>query len=205
MMNAADSAAPIATAQIVARCSFLRQHVPAEQPQPEERRLEEERGQTLHRQRSAEHVADEARVLRPVHPELELLHQPGHHADRDVDHQQRAEEARQLAHVLVAGAVPLRVQDRDEERQPDRDRHEQEVVDRRGRELQPRQIQLANVHSSSCLPPRSAHARRRRRQPSPCCSDADHGRKDSADAWSQKPWKRAGAVPSMNALGSTKS
>ena len=49
--------------------------VPAEDPQPEERRLEHERGQALDRQRGAEHAADEVRVHRPVHPELELLDQ----------------------------------------------------------------------------------------------------------------------------------
>ena len=63
------------------------QLVPAEQPQAQERRLQEERGQPFHGQRGAEDVADEPRVGPPVHPELELLHQPGHHADCDVDHQ----------------------------------------------------------------------------------------------------------------------
>ncbi len=38
----------------------LGETIPTENPQPEERRLEEERGQTLHRQRGAEHIADEA-------------------------------------------------------------------------------------------------------------------------------------------------
>ena len=37
------------------------------------------------------------------------------------------------------------------------------------------------------------------------CSAADQGRNDSADAWSQKAWNRAGPVPSMSAPGLTKS
>jgi hypothetical protein len=56
-----------------------RQAVPAEDPQPDERRLQSERGQALDRQRRTEHAADELGVHRPVHPELELLHQPGRH------------------------------------------------------------------------------------------------------------------------------
>ena len=43
----------------VSRCTRREQPVPAEQPQAEERRLQEERGQPLHRQRRAEHVTDE--------------------------------------------------------------------------------------------------------------------------------------------------
>ena len=78
--------------------------------------------QALHRQRRAEHAADEARVGGPVHPELELLNQSGDHADRHVDQQQRPEEAR---HPLVLGVVrpiPGGLQDRHQERQPDRHR-----------------------------------------------------------------------------------
>ncbi len=78
------------------------QPVPAEQPQPEEGRLQEERGQALHRQRAAEHVSDEPRVRRPVHPELELLHQSGDDPDRDIDEQQRSEEPRHPAVLRIA-------------------------------------------------------------------------------------------------------
>ena len=51
-----------------------RQPVPAEDPQAEERRLEEERQEALDGQRRTEDVADEAGVGAPVHAELELLH-----------------------------------------------------------------------------------------------------------------------------------
>ena len=107
----------------------LRQSIPSEEPEAEERRLEEERGQALHRERRAEHVADVPRVAGPVHAELELLHEPGDDADRDVDHEQRAEELGQPLVLGVAPSVPHRLQHGDEEAEPDRHRHEQEVVD----------------------------------------------------------------------------
>ena len=75
MMNAADSALPSETAQIVSQVHPARQLVPAEQPQPEERGLQEERAQALHGQRRAEDVTDQPGVGPPVHPELEFLHQ----------------------------------------------------------------------------------------------------------------------------------
>ena len=146
-MNNAESALPNATAQIVQQVHPPRQLVPAEQPQPQERRLQEERAQPLHRQRGAEDVADQPRVRPPVHPELELLHQPGHHADRDVDHQQRAEEPGQPQVLILPGAIPGRLQQRGQERQPDRDRDEEEMIDRRERELNPRQIDRSSATS----------------------------------------------------------
>ena len=81
-----------------------REPVPAEDPEAEERRLEEERRQALDRERRAEDVADELRVHRPVHPELELLHEPGRDADREVDQEQRPEEAGQPQPRLVAAS-----------------------------------------------------------------------------------------------------
>ena len=72
-----------------------REPVPAEDPEPEEGRLEEERGEALDRERRAEDVADELRVHRPVHPELELLDEAGRDADREVDQEERPEEASQ--------------------------------------------------------------------------------------------------------------
>ena len=106
-MKYADSSVPMCTSQMQAACSLRRQPVPAEDPQPEERRLEEERQQALDGERGAEDVADEARVVAPVHPELELLHDPGHHADREVDQEQLAEELRQPEPVL---GLPVRTQ-----------------------------------------------------------------------------------------------
>ena len=121
--------------------------VPAEQPQPQERGLQEERAEPFHRQRGAEHVADQPGVGAPVHPELELLHQPGDHADRDVDDEQRAEEPGQPQVVILPGPVPGGLQQRGQERQPDRHRNEKEMVNRRERELNPRQIGVHRVAS----------------------------------------------------------
>ena len=81
---------------------MLGQPVPAEDPQAEEGRLQEEREQALDGQRGAEDVADEPGVVAPVHPELELLHDPGHHADGEVDQEELAEELGQPQPALVA-------------------------------------------------------------------------------------------------------
>ena len=142
MMKAADSIVPAATSQMQARCAFLESRFQPKIQMPEERRLQEEGGQALHGQRSAEDVADEARVGRPVHAELELLDEPGDHADGDVDEQQRAEEAGQPAVGVVAVAVPGGLQQRDEEGQPDGDRDEEEVVDARAGELPAGEVEV---------------------------------------------------------------
>ncbi len=119
MMNIAESIVPRATSQMQARwTAFGRRSQPKIQ-RPEEGGLEEERREALHRQRSAEDVADEARVGRPVHAELELLHQAGDDADGDVDQQQGAEELGEPLVLGLAVAVPGGLQDRDEEGEPD--------------------------------------------------------------------------------------
>ena len=74
---------------------LLRQLVPAEDPQPQEGGLEEEGDQGLQGQGRTEDVADEAGVLRPVHPELELLDDARHHSQGEVDQEQLPEELRQ--------------------------------------------------------------------------------------------------------------
>ena len=106
MMKNADTLTPIATIQMHGQVDPLGQPVPAEDPQPEEGRLEEEGDQALHGQRGAEDVADEPRVLAPVHAELELLHDAGGHADGEVDQEQLAEELGQPIPALVAGDRP---------------------------------------------------------------------------------------------------
>jgi hypothetical protein len=117
-----------------------RKPIPAEDPEPEERRLEHECRQPFDRQRRAEDVADELRIDGPVHPELELLHEPGRDPDREVDQEQRSEEAGQPEPGLVARPVPERLHGRHEGPKPERQRHEEEVVDRGRGELDPREI-----------------------------------------------------------------
>ena len=114
---------------------LLRNAVPAEDPDPEERRLQEEGGEAFHGQRPTEHVAHQPRVGGPVHAELELLNESRDHADRHVDQEQRSEEAGQPAIRVVAVAVPRRLEQGDQEGQADGDRHEEEVVDARAGEL----------------------------------------------------------------------
>ena len=140
MMNAADSIAPAATSHTESRCTPRGSTFQPKTHKPEEGRLQEERGQPLHRERGAEHVTDEHRVLRPVHAELELLHEAGHDPDRDVDQQERAEELRQALVARVVRAEPRGLQQGDEERETDRDRDEEEVVDAGRRELESSQI-----------------------------------------------------------------
>ena len=118
-----------------------RQMLAAEDPQTDERRLEHERSEPLDRERSAEHVADVLRERRPVHPELELLHEPGRRADRKVDQEQHREEPHQPVPLLVVRPVVERLHDREQRRQAERQRHEREVIQRRRRELPPRERQ----------------------------------------------------------------
>ena len=105
-MKYAENRVPRCTSQMQAACS-LGEPVPAEDPQAEERRLEEERQQCLDRERGAEDVADEARVVAPVHAELELLHDAGDDAHGEVDQEELAEELGQRA---ASAALPVRTQ-----------------------------------------------------------------------------------------------
>ena len=150
MMKNADAQLPMANSQTVARWTRRREPVPAEDPEPEERRLEHERREPLDRERRAEHVAHELRVDRPVHPELELLHEPRRDTDREVDQHQRPEEAGQPEPGLVAAAVPERLHHRDERSEPERQRDEQEVVERGRGELDPREIDRRHRQGAHC-------------------------------------------------------
>ena len=145
-----------------ARCTRLGSRSQPNSHSPRNVDSKKKASQALHRQRRAEHVADEPRVRRPVHPELELLDEPGDDADGHVDQQQRPEEARQPLLLGVAGAVPGGLEDRDQEREPDRHGHEQEVVDARRRELPARKIVLiladANRNGSRAHHPNGVRA-----------------------------------------------
>ena len=118
-----------------------REAVPAEDPEADERRLEHEGADALDREHRAEDVADVRREHRPVHPELELHDEAGRDPDREVDDEERPEEPRQAQPPLVAGAVPLRLQHREERREPERERDEDEVEERRQRELPARELE----------------------------------------------------------------
>ena len=122
------------------RVQLRRELVPSEDPQAEEGRLEEERQQRLDSQRCTEDVADEARVVAPVHPELELLDDSRDKAKGEVDREQLAEELGQTQHLGVAVAKPCGLEAGDDDRQANRDRDEEEVVDGRDGELPSRDV-----------------------------------------------------------------
>ena len=79
-IHSAERFEPIATSQMEARCSLLGDAVPAKDPDAQEGGLQEEGEQGLDRQRCTEDITDVARVLGPVHAELEFLDDAGHHA-----------------------------------------------------------------------------------------------------------------------------
>ena len=118
MMKKAESHEPMTAIHRVARCRLLGQAAPAEDPEAEEGRLEEEGEQALHRERRAEDVADEAGVLAPGHAELEFLHEPGGDAEDEVDQVELAPELRHAEVLLVAGAHPHGLHDRDDRPRP---------------------------------------------------------------------------------------
>ena len=106
----------------------LGQAVPAEDPQAEECRLDEEGEQTLHGQRGPEYVTDEAGVLAPRHAELELLHDAGRDTHDEVDQVELAPELGHSEVLLVAGAHPERLHNHDGRAETQSERNEQEVV-----------------------------------------------------------------------------
>jgi len=128
-----------------------RQPVPAEDPQTDERRLQEEGDQGFESQRRAEDIADEAGVLRPVHTELELLHDAGDHARREVDEEKLREKLGEAQPLIVSSAQPSGLQNRDHPAGPDGHWHEEEVVDSGDPELPTREylcVHAANLHPS---------------------------------------------------------
>ncbi len=121
------------------------QPVPAEDPQAEEGGLQEERDQRFHGQRRAEDISDETRVVRPVHPELELLDDSRDDPHREVDEHQLAPETGQAQPFDVSGPIPRRLHHRDQQRQPNCQRDEQKMIDRGDRKLPARYRFVAHV------------------------------------------------------------
>ena len=81
MMKNADALTARATIQMHARCTSRGSRVQPKIHRPMNVDSKKNAAQALHRQRRTEHVADEAGVLAPVHPELEFLDDAGGHAD----------------------------------------------------------------------------------------------------------------------------
>ena len=125
----------------------LRQPVPAEEEQADHGRLQEEGHQALDRQRRPEDVAHVVRVVGPVGAKLKLQRDAGRHAQCEIDAEELAPEA---GHVLPDDVACHHIDAFHDDQQPDhaqRQRHEQEVVHRRRRKLQAREIdQLIGYH-----------------------------------------------------------
>jgi len=103
--------------------------------------LQEEGGEGLHREGRAEDVADVARVLAPVHPELELLDDPGHDPDGEADEHEPAPEPHHAGVHGPARAVARGLEHGHEGGQADAERHEDEVEDGGDAELQARELE----------------------------------------------------------------
>jgi hypothetical protein len=150
----------MATSQVTPQGAALRQLVPAEEHQADERRLEEEGHEPLDGERRAEDVADVVAVVAPVHAELEFHGDAGRHAEDEVDAEQRGPEFRHLPPDRPARHHVDRLHDRHDDRQTQRERHEEEVIHCGHRELQSRQFDHVEFHVSySFVPARRGHPR----------------------------------------------
>jgi hypothetical protein len=116
-----------------------RKLVPAEKEEANERRFEEERHQSFDCERRAEDIADVMRVVGPVRAELEFHRDAGRDAHCEIDAEQNAPELRHAFPDFAPGHHIDRFHDREHPRKTERQRHEQEVVERSQRELQTRE------------------------------------------------------------------
>ena len=117
-MKYADAVEPIATSQSIARCTFGSSRSQPKIHRPRNVDSMKNARQALDRERRAEDVADVARVRRPVHAELELLHDAGDDAEREVDEEELPEEAGQPQPPLVAACGTRPSASRDEPASP---------------------------------------------------------------------------------------
>ena len=85
---------------------------PAEEHHSDEGTLHEEGQDTLDSQRSAEDVADEPAIVRPVRPKLELQYDPSGDTDSEVDPEELLPVLGRLLPELIAAAEVLRLRQR---------------------------------------------------------------------------------------------
>ena len=142
----ADSVVPIAT-RIGGDDVQQRVHaVPAEQHDPEEGGLEEERRQHFVADERPDDVADDDREAAPVRAELIGEHDAGDDAHRERDGEDLRPEAGEVAQVLAPGHAPAHEQRRDERGEPDREAREDDMEGDRERELDACEEKGVNVH-----------------------------------------------------------
>ena len=106
----------------------LGQAAPAEDPQTEECRFDEEGEQRLHRQRGTEDVTDEAAVFAPCHAELEFLDDARRNAHDEVDEEQLSPELGHAQVFVLARAMPRRLHHGDHQPQAYGQGDHQEVI-----------------------------------------------------------------------------
>ena len=111
------------------------QAVAAEQHQPEEAALEEEREHAFGGEQAPEDVADEPGVVRPVHAELEFLDDAGRDADGEDQAVDLDPEERQAAPHRVLRPHVDDPDDHEHQAQPHREWREDEVEARGQGEL----------------------------------------------------------------------
>ena len=104
------------------KCILRPDLVPAEQQHGEKTGFEEEREDALRRQRAAEHVADEARIRRPVRAELKFHHDARRHADGEREREHLRPEPRHLVIDRIFGLEPQPFHDDEHDAQPDAQR-----------------------------------------------------------------------------------
>ena len=139
-IHSAERLVPIATSQVTTRCLT---GVSRSQPKKNRPTNVDSRKNAIRpfdRERRAEDVADVVRVVGPVGAELELHRHAGRDAHREVDAEQHAPELGHALPDLAPGHHVDRFHDRQHPRPAQRERHEQEVVERGERELQARQV-----------------------------------------------------------------
>ncbi len=138
-IHSAERLEPIATSQVTVRWpSFGRRSQPKKK-MPTKVEFQKERHQAFDRQRRAENIADIMRVIGPVGAELEFHGDAGGNPHGEIDAEQLAPEPGGVAPDFPAGHDIGALHDGEQERQPERERHEQEMVKRRSGELQTRQ------------------------------------------------------------------
>ncbi len=119
--------------------------IPSEEENPDKGRLEEERHQTFERERRAEDVAHVMRVVGPVGAELEFHGDAGGDTHGEIDTEERTPEPRHGAPDPASRHDVDALHHREQQRQAERQRHEQEMIERGERELQARELDDAEV------------------------------------------------------------
>ena len=120
-----------------------------EDPHAQEGGFEEESHERFHCEGSAENIANKAGVLRPVHTELEFLHNAGDYANGKVDEEKFSPELGHFAVFLITGLVVAALKIRHKPGKTQCEGDEEEVVDGRDAELPASQCHL--IHGRNVL------------------------------------------------------